>query len=124
MAPGEGLRQRKKRVMRQLISDTAPAMFLERGFEEVRVAEVAAACDVSEKTVYNYFPTKESLLFDQADEGIKQIAKAPQHLFGAPQSGLTLPLLGRSHSGGHGEGLRAATPCHDDLDRWVVADHT
>jgi AcrR family transcriptional regulator len=65
--PGEGLRERKKRLMRQLISDTATAMFLERGFEEVRVAEVAAACDVSEKTVYNYFPTKESLVLDREE---------------------------------------------------------
>ncbi len=65
--PGEGLRERKKRLMRQLISDTATAMFLERGFEEVRVAEVAAACEVSEKTVYNYFPTKESLVLDREE---------------------------------------------------------
>ena len=63
----EGLRERKKRLMRQLISDTATAMFLERGFDEVRVAEVAAACDVSEKTVYNYFPTKESLILDREE---------------------------------------------------------
>jgi AcrR family transcriptional regulator len=65
--PGEGLRERKKRLMRQLISDTATSMFLERGFEEVRVSEVAAACDVSEKTVYNYFPTKESLVLDREE---------------------------------------------------------
>jgi AcrR family transcriptional regulator len=67
LVPGEGLRERKKRLMRQLISDTATAMFLERGFEDVRVAEVAAACDVSEKTVYNYFPTKESLVLDREE---------------------------------------------------------
>jgi AcrR family transcriptional regulator len=67
LVPGEGLRERKKRLMRQLISNTATAMFLERGFEEVRVAEVAAACEVSEKTVYNYFPTKESLVLDREE---------------------------------------------------------
>jgi AcrR family transcriptional regulator len=67
--PAEGLRERKKRLMRQLISDTATMMFLDRGFEEVRVAEIAAACDVSEKTVYNYFPTKESLALDR-EEGM------------------------------------------------------
>jgi AcrR family transcriptional regulator len=64
---GEGLRERKKRLMRQLISDTATSMFLERGFDEVRVAEVAAACEVSEKTVYNYVPTKESLVLDREE---------------------------------------------------------
>jgi AcrR family transcriptional regulator len=67
--PAEGLRERKKRLMRQLISDTATMMFLDRGFEEVRVAEIAAACDVSEKTVYNYFPTKEALVLDR-EEGM------------------------------------------------------
>lgn len=61
----EGLRERKKRLTRQRISDTATAMFLERGFDQVTVAEVARACDVSEKTVFNYFPTKESLVLDQ-----------------------------------------------------------
>jgi AcrR family transcriptional regulator len=64
--PGaEGLRARKKRLMRQQLSDTATEMFMERGFDAVRVAEVAAACGVSEKTVFNYFPTKESLLLDR-----------------------------------------------------------
>ena len=64
-AGGEGLRERKKRQLRQRLSDTATAMFLERGFDAVRVVEVAAACEVSEKTVYNYFPTKESLVLDR-----------------------------------------------------------
>jgi AcrR family transcriptional regulator len=72
---GEGLRERKKRLTRQLISDTATVMFLERGFDEVRVSEVAAACGVSEKTVYNYFPTKESLLLDR-EEAMTQAIRA------------------------------------------------
>ena len=66
-APGEGLRERKKRLMRQLLSDTATRMFLDRGFDAVRVAEVAEACGVSEKTVFNYFPTKESLVLDRLE---------------------------------------------------------
>jgi AcrR family transcriptional regulator len=63
-APPEGLRERKKRLMRQQLSDTATEMFVERGFDAVRVAEVAEACGVSEKTVFNYFPTKEALVLD------------------------------------------------------------
>src|SRR5512142_615521 len=62
-----GLRERKKRVMRQQLSDTATAMFLERGFDAVRVAEVAEACGVSEKTVFNYFPVKEALIMDRLE---------------------------------------------------------
>jgi AcrR family transcriptional regulator len=74
--PGEGLRQRKKRLMRQLISDTATGIFLDRGFDEVRVSDVAAACGVSEKTVYNYFPTKESLLLDREEAMVADIRRA------------------------------------------------
>lgn len=62
---GESLRERKKRLTRQLLSDTATELFLERGFDAVRVSEIAAACGVSEKTAFNYFPTKEALLLDR-----------------------------------------------------------
>jgi len=66
--PGaEGLRERKKRLMRQQLSDTATRMFMERGFDAVRVAEIAEACGVSEKTAFNYFPTKESLILDRLE---------------------------------------------------------
>src|ERR1700683_2955259 len=66
-APAEGLRARKKRLMRQQLSDTATELFMARGFDAVRVAEVAEACGVSEKTVFNYFPTKESLILDRLE---------------------------------------------------------
>lgn len=64
---GAGLRERKKRRTRRLLSDTATEMFLDRGFDRVRVSEVAEACGVSEKTVFNYFPTKESLIMDRLE---------------------------------------------------------
>ncbi len=63
----EGLRERKKRLMRQQLSDTATQMFLEQGFDAVRVTDIAEACGVSEKTVFNYFPTKESLILDRLE---------------------------------------------------------
>ena len=74
--PGEGLRERKKRLTRQRISDVATTLFVVRGFEHVKVAEIAEIVGVSEKTVFNYFPTKESLVFDRADEGIEKLSKA------------------------------------------------
>ena len=69
----EGLRERKKRLMRQQLSDTATEMFMARGFDGVRVAEVAAACGVSEKTVFNYFPTKESLILDRLETAMASL---------------------------------------------------
>jgi AcrR family transcriptional regulator len=58
-----GLRQRKKEQTRQLIADTASRLFIDRGFDAVTVAEVARQADVSEGTVFNYFPTKEDLFY-------------------------------------------------------------
>ena len=43
-------------------------LFARKGFDHVTVAEVAEAANVSEKTVYNYFPTKEDLFFDEVPE--------------------------------------------------------
>lgn len=63
MSSERGLRERKKQQTRQLIADTARRLFAERGFEQVSVAEVARAADVSEATVFNYFPTKEDLVY-------------------------------------------------------------
>ena len=60
-----GLRDAKKLRTRQEIADQAMKLFAQRGFDGVTVAEVATAADVSEKTVYNYFPTKEDLFFDE-----------------------------------------------------------
>jgi AcrR family transcriptional regulator len=58
-----GLRERKKEQTRALLAETARRLFAERGFERVSVAEIARAADVSEATVYNYFPTKEDLVY-------------------------------------------------------------
>jgi AcrR family transcriptional regulator len=69
----EGLRERKKRLMRQQLSDTATRMFLEQGFDAVRVTEIAEACGVSEKTVFNYFPTKESLILDRLEATVASL---------------------------------------------------
>lgn len=79
-ADAEGLRERKKRLTRQRLSDTATMMFLERGFDAVRVSEIAEACSVSQKTAFNYFPTKEAMVLDRletAPEVLRSALAAP-----------------------------------------------
>jgi AcrR family transcriptional regulator len=66
-----GLRERKKAKTRLAISNVATKMFIERGFDAVTVAEVAAAADVSVATIFNYFETKEELFFDREGEVIE-----------------------------------------------------
>ncbi|MFI1836649.1 TetR family transcriptional regulator [Streptomyces olivaceoviridis] len=57
-----GLRERKKQRMYQDVSDIAVRLFLERGFDAVSVAEVAAAAGISKPTLFRYFPAKEDLV--------------------------------------------------------------
>jgi AcrR family transcriptional regulator len=76
MSPQPGLRERKKQRTRQLIADTARRLFAERGFEAVTVAEVARAAEVAEKTVFNYFQTKEDLFYSRLEAFQEEILSA------------------------------------------------
>src|ERR671931_1247413 len=76
MASEAGLRERKKLQTRQLIADTARRLFLERGFDSVTVADVAREADVSIGTVFNYFPTKEDLVYGRFETFEQQLLAA------------------------------------------------
>lgn len=61
------LRERKKRKTRRLIINTAIELFSARGFDAVTLEDIAAVCDVSRGTVFNYFPYKELMILEFMD---------------------------------------------------------
>lgn len=63
-----GLREEKKKKTRAAISLLATRLFIERGYDAVTTAEIAALAEVSVPTLFKYFPTKESLVFDEDAE--------------------------------------------------------
>jgi AcrR family transcriptional regulator len=71
-----GLRERKKEQTRQLLADTARRLFSKRGFEQVSVAEIARAAEVSQATVFNYFPNKEDLVYNRLETFEEQLLTA------------------------------------------------
>ena len=70
MTASVGRRERKKAQTRKALADAALELFLERGYDQVGVREIADAADVSVTTLFNYFPTKEALVFD-LDEDVE-----------------------------------------------------
>ena len=84
-----GLRERKKAKTRLAISNIATKMFIKRGFDDVTVAEVAAAAEVSVATVFNYFETKEELFFDREGETIE----AQRRFICERKAGETIPSV-------------------------------
>ena len=65
MTTGMGRRERKKAATHQALADAALRLFLERGYDDVGVREIADAADVSTTTLQKHFPSKESLVFDR-----------------------------------------------------------
>ncbi len=63
-----GLRELKKARTHRLIADVAARLFAERGYEHVTVSDIAREAEVSEQTVYNYFPSKEQLVTDRTHQ--------------------------------------------------------
>src|SRR5262249_55837462 len=75
-ARGLGLRERKKQQTRETIERVALELFAERGYEETTLAEIAEAADISPRTIFGYFQSKEDILFCGESGHIEKVEEA------------------------------------------------
>ncbi|MGW2818867.1 TetR/AcrR family transcriptional regulator [Streptomyces sp. NPDC001415] len=89
-----GRRERKKAATRRALAEAALRLFLERGYEQVGIREIADAADVSTTTLFKHFPVKEALVFDEdADQEARLLAAVRER----PQ-GQSIPAALREHA--------------------------
>src|SRR3954452_24192032 len=87
------LRERKKAATRQAMSDAATRLFERRGFEHVTLSEIAAAAEVSVKTIFNYFGSKEDLFFDAEPQALENLLTALRDSPGTSRTSAVRGLL-------------------------------
>ena len=111
-----GRRERKKAATRQAIADTALRLFLERGFEQVSVRQIAEGADVSVSTLFNYFPDgKEALVFDEDARNEAGFVLAVTDR----RPGQSVPQALRAHLGGLINSAHARDPRFAEFHRLV-----
>lgn len=103
MTTEPGLRERKKQRTYSAISGAAIALFLERGYENVSITQIAEAAEVSRRTLFAYFPAKEDLVLhriaDHETEAARVVRDRPGDV--APLTALRAHFL---------DGLRRRDP--------------
>jgi AcrR family transcriptional regulator len=71
-----GLRQRKRQQTRERLTRVAMALFLERGFEATTLDDIATAADISRRSFFHYFASKEDVVFAWQEESTAALIEA------------------------------------------------
>ncbi|WP_157775306.1 TetR family transcriptional regulator [Melittangium boletus] len=75
--PGQpNLRERKQRLLRLELGEVALGLFIERGFHETTIEDIARAAGISRRTFFRYFETKEDVVLWRLRYGSEQICDA------------------------------------------------
>jgi AcrR family transcriptional regulator len=72
--PNEGLRERKRRETAQRITEAAVRLFIENGYEATTLDAIAAAADISRRTFFHYFKSKDDILLSMQGGGAEALA--------------------------------------------------
>ncbi|MFB4320249.1 TetR family transcriptional regulator [Actinomadura sp. 21ATH] len=75
-AERSGLRERTRRAVRAELAELALGLFVERGYEETTVDDIAAAAGLSKRSFFRYFPSKEDVVFGDVEDLADQVADA------------------------------------------------
>jgi AcrR family transcriptional regulator len=98
------LRERKRARTRQALIDAAVELFERHGYDKTTIADIAAAVDISPRTFFGYFASKEDLLFTDPDARVQTTLRAIQQR--APDEGPVEVLL---------KALREGAESNDDM---------
>ena len=99
----EGLRERKRRQTRARIAEVAMELFLKRGFDATTVDDIAASADVSKRSFFDYFPTKEGVVAAWQDDFGTALAAAvrarprAEPLARVLEEAMTSAIVGAAH---------------------------
>ncbi|MBN6057858.1 TetR family transcriptional regulator [Nonomuraea sp. RK-328] len=89
-----GIRERKKQRTRRALIEAALRLFAEKGYEETTLAEIAAEADVSTRTFFSYFASKEDVLLHDIETRMERtIAIVASHAPGEPLPDLLMRIV-------------------------------
>jgi AcrR family transcriptional regulator len=111
--PSPGLRERKKQKTRETIVTVALELFADRGYEQTTIADIAEAAEVSPRTIFTYFPSKEDILFWNLPEIREGLAQALRE---RPDGVTTVDVLREFIL------VRLTPGPNDELRRCIIAD--
>jgi AcrR family transcriptional regulator len=114
--PDSSLRERKKRETRRRLRRVALGLFAERGYSNVTAEEIAEAAEVSTRTFFNYFPSKEAVLLSADPDRLQAVRES---VMAAPAGTPAVEVLHAAMTAWAQEVVAQLTELGGDPDSWL-----